>query len=111
MNDTYNMLLVARSLAVGVVASYAAFELARRAGDRRGGAAALWFAGAGALMGGGIWALHFNAILAMRVPEAMAFSTVPTAFSLAIAVATSGMALWVARRFASTAFGHRVGRG
>ncbi|ULQ46740.1 EAL domain-containing protein [Flagellatimonas centrodinii] len=84
------------SILVGVVASYAALDLARRVGAATGLAARLWGLGGAAVMGAGIWAMHFIGMLAFVLPIRMAYDLGLTLLSLLVAIAASGTALMVA---------------
>jgi NO-binding membrane sensor protein with MHYT domain len=88
MLATYNGWLVVLSIVVAMLVSYTALRLAGRvaASDhRRHGR--VWLAAGAIAMGIGIWSMHFIGMLAFSLPRTMA--------SLAIAVATSGFALYI----------------
>jgi NO-binding membrane sensor protein with MHYT domain len=65
---THNPYLVALSILVASFASYTALDLAARAGAARGLARRLWLVAAAITMGGGIWSMHFVAMLAFIMP-------------------------------------------
>jgi len=77
--------LVALSYAIAAFGSYAALDMAERA--RRSKAhALLWQACAAAALGGGIWAMHFIAMLALVIDAPVAYEPIKTLLSLATAI-------------------------
>ncbi|MEM5434578.1 putative bifunctional diguanylate cyclase/phosphodiesterase [Paraburkholderia diazotrophica] len=100
MQSTYNLGLVAVSLAVATLASYTALDLAGRISTM--GLARvrhLWLAGGAAAMGTGIWSMHFIAMLAFSLPIPLGYDFAITGYSLGIAIVVSYFALYqVARR-------------
>jgi NO-binding membrane sensor protein with MHYT domain/two-component sensor histidine kinase len=96
MIATYNLWLVALSLAVAIAVSYTALRLAGRIhdGNRPGGR--LWLCGGAVSMGVGIWAMHFIGMLAFSVPIPLHYHIGITLASLIIAMVTSGFALAIA---------------
>lgn len=100
MDGYYDPGLVALSLAVAIIASYTALDLAGRVADatssRRRSRA--WL-GAGAVsMGAGIWSMHFIGMLAFHLPIPVAYDLPITLLSLIIAIVVSAIALFVLRR-------------
>jgi len=96
----YNLGLVALSLAIAVIASYTALDLANRVSNSIANPRKAWaWLGAGALsMGTGIWAMHFIGMLAFHLPIALAYDIPLTLLSMLIAIAVSAVALFVLRR-------------
>src|SRR5712691_5619004 len=95
MQGTYDLWLVGLSIAIAVVASYVALDLASRVSVTRGTRAArYWLVGGAFSMGTGIWSMHFIGMLAFRMPMPMAYDTALTFASLLIAVIVSAFALW-----------------
>ena len=90
--------LVALSVLIAVLASYGALELAGRV---RGAARAfrpLWIGMAALVMGGGIWAMHFIGMLALRMDMPVGYAVRGTLLSLVVAVGATGAAFaWVCR--------------
>jgi diguanylate cyclase (GGDEF)-like protein len=109
MNPTYDLLLVARSIAVAIIAAYTALELSGRVGRREGWTSWAWLTGGAALMGGGVWSMHFIGMLAIRPPFEIGFDAAGAAVSMAIAVAASGIALFLVRRHPPTSSGIALG--
>jgi len=60
--------LVLLSYAIAVFASFTALELAVRIGESQGTFRKIWIGCCGCTMGGGIWAMHFTAMLAWKLP-------------------------------------------
>jgi len=99
MVGTYDSLLVALSVAVAIVASYVALDLASRVvASRTRISASLWLAGGAVSMGTGIWSMHFIGMLAFRLPIPMSYDVPTTLLSLLIAVLASGFALYLVSR-------------
>jgi signal transduction histidine kinase len=62
----------------------------------RGAARLAWLAGGAVAMGGGIWSMHFIAMLALPLPAGFAYDLRLTLLSLLIAVAVTGAGFTVA---------------
>src|SRR5262245_56900205 len=92
---TYDLHLVALSFAVACFASYTALDLAGRIRASEGWARGTWLATAAISMGGGIWALHFIAMLAFLMPMMVTFDVDLTVFSLVVAIVVTGGAFYV----------------
>ncbi|MDQ3510146.1 MAG: PAS domain S-box protein, partial [Pseudomonadota bacterium] len=98
MNGIYDPWLVALSMAVAVMASYVALDLASHVTASARGAARIWLLAGAASMGMGIWSMHFIAMLAFELPMPMSYDVGVTALSLLIAVTVSGFALYTVSR-------------
>jgi two-component system, sensor histidine kinase and response regulator len=95
---SYNYLLVALSIVIAILASYAALELSSRVTAARGKSRVFWLAGGASSMGIGIWSMHYTGMLAFRLPVAV-FYNVPTVLaSLLAAILASAIALFVVSR-------------
>lgn len=88
--------LTALAILVAVLASYVAFGLGRHIRAARGEARLAWLAGGAVAMGGGIWSMHFIAMLALPLPAGFAYDLRLTLLSLLIAVAATGAGFTVA---------------
>src|SRR5690606_19979048 len=97
MEASYNAWLVALSVAIGVVASYTALDLASRVTAARGRAAVYWLVGGAFSMGVGIWSMHFIGMLAFHLSVPVSYDIPWTVGSMVPAIATSLLALWVIR--------------
>lgn len=97
LTATYDGWLVALSYVVAALASYTAIDLANRVREFRAEPrkAAAWLAGGAVAMGGGIWSMHFVAMLAYQLPVPVRYELWTTAASMAAAVVTSGFALFI----------------
>src|SRR5450432_1059423 len=65
---SYSVRLVAFSVCISVMASYAALDLAGRVTSARGRARVMWLCGGVTAMGVGIWSMHYVGMLAFRLP-------------------------------------------
>jgi PAS domain S-box-containing protein len=84
--------LVAMAIAIAVLASYTALDLAARVRASTGWMMRAWLATAALAMGGGIWAMHFVAMLAFSMPGMdVGYDLGLTLASLVIAVAVTGV--------------------
>ena len=97
MHGTYNPYLVALSLGIAVLASYAALDLAARIRsiEISGRRSHLWLLGGAVAMGVGIWSIHFIGMLALRMPMAMGYDPWITGLSLLIAIGVAYFALYI----------------
>src|SRR5688572_23345245 len=99
MVGSYDIQLVALSLAVAIFASYTALELAGRVSEKHGTVWSwAWLVGGSVAMGTGIWSMHFIGMLAFHLPVPIAYDIMITMLSMAIAIVVSGVALFVVRR-------------
>ena len=109
MVGVYDFRLVALSVVVAVIASFAALDLAGHVSPGRGKAARSRLLGGAFAMGTGIWSMHFIGMLAFHLPTPIAYDRPVTMLSMLIAIAVSGLALFVLRRHAVTAADMSVG--
>ncbi len=91
----YNFGLVIFSYVVASIASFTALELARRVTQSRGTAASWWLAAGACSMGIGIWAMHFIGMLAYNPHMPLRYDVPITLLSLAVAIISSGFALFI----------------
>ena len=103
LSGTHDAALVTLSVALAVAASYTALDLAGRVGAATGWARRAWLATAAVAMGGGIWAMHFVAMLAFSLPVSMTYDPSLTLFSLGVAIAVTGVGFTVASHGANFA--------
>jgi NO-binding membrane sensor protein with MHYT domain/nitrogen-specific signal transduction histidine kinase len=99
MHGTHDPLLVGLSLTIAVMASYTALTIAGRlrTADRR--ARFFWLAAAAVALGGGIWSMHFVAMLAFRLGMPLDYQVGLTVTSLVAAILVAGTALYVVGRW------------
>jgi diguanylate cyclase (GGDEF)-like protein/PAS domain S-box-containing protein len=95
---SYDYRLVALSVVLAILASYAALDLAGRVTSARGWSRAAWLSWGAAAMGLGIWAMHYVGMLALIMPMPVAYHLPTVALSLLAAMAASGVALFVVSR-------------
>jgi PAS domain S-box-containing protein len=94
----YDFRLVALSVFIAVVASYAAFDLAARVTFARGRARYLWLSGGATAMGTGIWSMHYIGMLAFHLPVPVQYDWPTVLISLLAAIFASVVALFVVSR-------------
>ena len=85
--------LVVLSVMLAIAASFTALDLASRVPQYSGRTRAGWLALAAFVLGGGIWAMHFVAMLALNVGTPVSYDLDLTVLSLVIAVLATGVAL------------------
>src|ERR1700730_6427350 len=95
---TYNPHLVALSILVAAFASYTALDLGGRVAAVRGAAPRVWLVAASVAMGGGIWSMHFIAMLAFNIPIPMSYGIGLTTLSLVVAVLVTGAGFYFINR-------------
>src|SRR5882724_12907314 len=102
VTGTHDPYLVVLSILVASFASYTALDLGGRVGTARGLARRVWLVAAAITMGGGIWSMHFVAMLAFKMPIPMSYDIGLTILSLVVAIfATSGGFYVISRQSAS----------
>src|ERR1044071_438840 len=89
MNGTYDLRLVALSIAIAVASSAAALGLAGRVRVHRASARWFWIAGGGSAMGLGIWAMHYVGMLAFHLPVPVLYHVPTVLLSLFAAIVGS----------------------
>src|SRR5271155_5767708 len=98
MNGTYDYRLVALSIVIAVMASYAALDLGGRVTSARGQARYLWLSGGATAMGIGIWSMHYVGMLAFHLPVPTEYDWPTVLLSLLAAIFASAVALFVVSR-------------
>jgi PAS domain S-box-containing protein len=88
---TYDPYLVALSFAVACLASYTALDLGGRIRVSRRWARLAWLATAAIAMGGGIWSMHFIAMLAFFMPMTVSYDFGLTLLSLVVAIGVTAV--------------------
>lgn len=89
LDFAYNPVLVFLSMGVAAAASFVALDVAARIWLSHGWARTGWIAAASTAMGGGIWSMHFIAMLAFSLPITVRYDVPTTLASLAIAIAVT----------------------
>ena len=87
--------LVVLAIAVAIMASFVALDLAGRIRETRGGSRVGWWLAGAVALGGGIWSMHFIAMLAFQLGTSVTYDVATTVLSLVIAIVVSGLGLFV----------------
>jgi PAS domain S-box-containing protein len=95
--------LVTLSILIAVLASYTALDLGGRVRTGTGWSGCAWIAAASVAMGGGIWSMHFIAMLAFRMPMPVTYDLTLTLVSLLLAIAVTAIGFTVVGRKAARA--------
>jgi PAS domain S-box-containing protein len=90
LNGDYDLRLVALACVIAVFASFASLNLAGRIRTAEGGARLLWLCSAAIALGGGIWSMHFVAMLAFSMPVEIAYDFLWTSASMLFAIVAVG---------------------
>jgi NO-binding membrane sensor protein with MHYT domain len=91
---TYNLTLVATSVAIAILAALVALSISGRIIAATTPRARYFWAGAGAIsMGGGIWSMHFIGMLAFSLPCGVTYDPLGTILSMIPGMLASGVAL------------------
>ena len=98
VTGTHDPYLVALSILVASFASYTALDLGGHVGAARGLARRVWLVAAAITMGGGIWSMHFVAMLAFSMPIPMSYDIRLTVLSLVVAIFVTGGGFYVISR-------------
>jgi signal transduction histidine kinase/CheY-like chemotaxis protein len=91
----HDLALVVLSFLVAALASFTSLEIAERLRGAQGLARRFWRLAAAVALGGGIWSMHFVAMLAFRIPLSQVYDPLLTALSGLIAIAAVGFGLGV----------------
>jgi NO-binding membrane sensor protein with MHYT domain len=98
VTGTYDPYLVALSILVACFASYTALDLGGRVALAQGPTHRIWLAAAALTMGGGIWSMHFVAMLAFVLPTPMSYDVGLTVLSLILAILIASGGFYVISR-------------
>src|SRR5207244_12828098 len=98
VTGTYDPYLVTLSILVAAFASYTALDLGAHVAAAPGPARRVWLAAAAITMGGGIWSMHFVAMLAFIMPIPMSYDIGLTTLSLMVAIFVTGVGFYVISR-------------
>ncbi len=98
LTGSYDHILVALSVLIAILASYAALDLARHVTSAQGRARLLWLTGGANAMGFGIWSMHYIGMLAFRLPIPVQYDWPTVLLSLLAAILASAIALFVVSR-------------
>src|SRR5580693_7289781 len=98
IDGSYDYRLVALSVLIAVLASYAALDLAARVTAAQGRIRFAWLCGGATAMGTGIWSMHYIGMLAFSLPIPVLYDWPTVLLSLLAAVFTSAIALFIVSR-------------
>src|SRR6202051_481363 len=98
VTGAHNPYLVVLSILIASFASYTALDLGGHVGSARGIARRMWLVAAAITMGGGIWSMHFVAMLAFNMPTPMSYDIELTTLSLVVAIFVTGGGFYVISR-------------
>lgn len=90
---SYDPWLVTASVVVAIMASFTGLRLATALRTLEPGRRKLQIAKAAFALGGGIWSMHFVAMLALRLPVAISYDALDTLGSVLIAILITGVGL------------------
>lgn len=94
VSGTHDHLLVVLSVGVAILAAFTALSLASRIRASQGRSRGIWLSASAVALGGGIWSMHFVAMLAFSMPGmSISYDLLPTFASLGIAIAFTGAGL------------------
>jgi two-component system, sensor histidine kinase and response regulator len=94
----YDMRLVILSIAISILAAYAALDLAGRITAARGTKRLPWLCGGALVLGIGIWTMHYIGMAAFHLPIEIQYDWPTVLLSMLAAVVSSGIALYVVSR-------------
>jgi diguanylate cyclase (GGDEF)-like protein/PAS domain S-box-containing protein len=95
----YDPVLVSLSIAVAILSSFTALNLAGRLLVADGPTRFWWLLAAALALGGGIWSMHFVGMLAFIMPMAVTYDVQLTLVSLLLPVLVVGAGLIILNRF------------
>ncbi len=98
LHGSYDYRLVALSVFIAMIASYAALDLGGRVTASRGRLRLIWLVGGASAMGTGIWSMHYIGMLAYSLSVTVLYDWPTVLWSLLAAVAASAIALFVVSR-------------
>ncbi|MBU1325628.1 MAG: PAS domain-containing protein [Alphaproteobacteria bacterium] len=98
MHSHHGHVFVLLSYAVAAFAAWTALDLFGRVRDRDGGERMRWLAVAALAMGGGVWSMHFIAMLGFDPGAPVSYEPGLTALSFLLAVIGTGAAFFAASR-------------
>lgn len=92
---SHNLLLVAASILVAILASFTGLRIASGLRALAPPARKREIAKAAIALGGGIWAMHFIAMLSMRISHELTYAALPTLGSVLVAILITGGGLLI----------------
>jgi NO-binding membrane sensor protein with MHYT domain len=95
MTGVYDPLLVGLSILIAIFGSFTGLRIAQRLHRYHGLARKSLLAGAAFTIGGGIWAMHFIGMLALRLPVTVNYDLLWTLVSILVSILVTGIGLFV----------------
>src|SRR3954468_19785777 len=83
------------SYVVAFFASYTALDMGERLRTAHGKARTLWLTGSAIVLGGGIWSMHFVAMLAFRISLAVSYDAALTILSMLVAIIFTSIGFYI----------------
>src|SRR6195952_5612292 len=109
VSGSFNLALVLLSLVIATGASFTALDLAGRIRVSRGRTRLAWLILAAVTMGGGIWSMHFVAMLAFVMPMPVTYDVGLTSLSLIVSITVTALGFLTVSRGMPTLRGITVG--
>lgn len=118
LDTTYNSALVILSIAIATLSSYSALSVSERMkASESANAKKVWLLAGALSMGGGVWAMHFIAMLALKLPVEVSYDVQTTAFSTVPSILAGAVMIYAISRpkgqkstlFISTLMGLGIG--
>jgi methyl-accepting chemotaxis protein PixJ len=98
ISSSYDPRIISLSIAIAVLASYTALNLAERVTTATSWAKTAWLIGAAIVMGIGIWSMHFVGMLAFSLPLLITYDMATVLLSIIPAIIASAGALFLGAR-------------
>jgi two-component system, sensor histidine kinase and response regulator len=98
ISGSYDYRLVALSVLIAILASYAALDLASRVTAAHGRIRTAWLLGGATAMGIGVWSMHYIGMLAFSLPVPVFYDLPTVLLSLLAAIFASAIALHIVSR-------------
>jgi NO-binding membrane sensor protein with MHYT domain/CheY-like chemotaxis protein len=98
LGHDHDLMLVILSYIVAFLASYTALDMGERVGNATSRARKFWLAGSAVVLGGGIWSMHFIAMLALQVALPVTYELHLTVASLFIAIGLTWLGFLIVSR-------------
>ena len=109
---SHDPVLVALSVLIAALSSYTALDLATRMRAASGFISLGWLAAAAVAMGGGIWSMHFVAMLAFSLPGVdISYDPLRTLLSLALPILVAAVAFVVVSQRSNALIVAGIGMG
>lgn len=95
---TSDLRLIVLSILIAVIGSYTALDISEQIAITQGSARRWWLVGSGLTLGLSIWAMHFTAILAHKLPIPVGYDFTTVLISMIVTILTSGIGFFLVSR-------------